>query len=55
MAITRVCKLVIIGRQLLQALDRNGTEISGKRSVFGQHNCAFCHEAVYQWLLAHGF
>ena len=51
--ITCVCKLIVIGRQLLKTLDCNSTEVSRKCCVFRQHCCAPRYEAVDERLSPH--
>lgn len=49
-----VCKLVVVSRKLLQALNGDGAEVAGKRGEFGEDNVAPGNEAVNQGLLPHG-
>ena len=51
--ITCICKLIVIGRQLLKTLDCNSTEVSRKCCVFRQHCCAPRYEAVDERLSPH--
>lgn len=51
--ITCVCKLIVIGRQLLKTLDCNSTEVSRKCRVFRQHCCAPRYKAVDERLSPH--
>lgn len=49
-----VCKLVVVSRKLLQALNGDGAEVAGKRGEFCEDNVAPGNEAVNQGLLPHG-
>lgn len=51
--ITCVCKLIVIGRQLLKTLDCNSTEVSRKCCVLRQHCCAPRYKAVDERLSPH--
>lgn len=53
MPVTCICEFVVVGRQLLQTLDRNRAEIPRIRCILGQHHCAPGYKAVYKRFRPH--
>ncbi len=51
--ITGVSELVVVGGQLLQALDSYRTEVPVESCVLREYICAACHEAVNERLSPH--
>lgn len=45
------CKLVVVGWDLLQALDGHSRKISGVSGVVSQHHSASRHKAINEWHL----